>query len=281
MTGALSRTFWILGIGLALGAAPARAATFLGLETGDEIDTIGFTIGTGGAVWNDTTNEFDITASLDDITTTTAEVLLDIQGGDLDIRLDLDSESLLHVVGNLLSYTATFSGRAGVADVNFFSPTGGPAPEQDGRLLITGEILNLLTVQVSFDPTTNTVSQFTASGVFGVGVAGDAVFRQAFGNIGSLANVFATSQASTPSLPALLADGFLFSVRDTNIAACLASAPFSACAASINGLQNFSASGNGEIVPQSAAAFVPEPGTFTLLGAGLVGLMAFARRARR
>ena len=69
-------------------ASPAYA-TFLGLDVGDKIDTMGLTISAGDGTFNDTTDELDAVGFMDNITTTGdspggPEPLLEIGGGTLE-----------------------------------------------------------------------------------------------------------------------------------------------------------------------------------------------------
>lgn len=264
----------------ALLGAPAQA-DFLGLTTGDVMDSVNFNIPVGGAAFTDSANTLDIDAVATDIELLPFAVLFDIAGGAVDIRLDVGSESLTHVFGTFFSYTATLTGRAGVSDVSIFAPTGGPAPEQDGRLLVEGEISGPAPVlSVFFDSTFATLPTFTIAGTFAAS-GGDAQFLQAWGGemaLGSLANILANAASSIPTLDVLLADGHLFSVRDVNLATCAGGGD---CVGTVlDQTGSWTASGGGSISPQSSAGFapIPEPGTFVLMGAGLVGL-AFTRRS--
>ena len=78
-----------------LASSFTASASFLGLENGDVIDSVGFTINSGGAVFTDTAaptgDLLSITASADDITTTTPEVLTEINTGLIDITLSVCS----------------------------------------------------------------------------------------------------------------------------------------------------------------------------------------------
>jgi len=270
-----------------VGSANAQAA-FLGLEPGDVIDSIGFSIGGGsstGATFTDTAaatgDVLVINAAADDITTTTPEVLTGINGGIIDITLSVAGESLSHFGGSFYFYTATFNG-VGLTPVQIYSPTGGPAPEQDGRLLVSGDFATAptSTLSVFFDASGSVAPTFTFTGTFDV-TGGDATFLQAFGSVGNLADVLAASTSSIPNLATLLADGHLFSQRDDGaggslLAACAAAIT---CSGSIVGTQSWSATGTGEIRPQTPSPFVPEPGTFALVSLGIAGL-GFASRRR-
>ncbi len=277
----------LLGL-VALAAPPAGAVSFLGLEPGDVIDTVGFTIASGQADFDDVNDTFDIDATLDDITTTVGspggpEVLQQIGGGLLRVRLDLVGESLTHFGFGFFDYVATFQGRAGTDDVQLYSPVSGNLPEQDGRLLVPGEFLSSnLQIQVFFTPFLNLAPTFSIVGTFNVIAGGDATFKQAFGLTGSLADILGAAGQSVPPTVNLVSDGWLFSVRDTNLLACAALANGSACGGTVlNDSGSFTVtSGTGEIVPQNPAPFVPEPGTGLLLGGGLLGLLAVARRLR-
>jgi hypothetical protein len=268
-----------------LALAPGANADFLGLETGDLIDTMGYTITPPGGSFVDSADTLDIDAFATDITTTSPEVLTEINGGDIEVNLDLSGETLtfLGTAGPsfVYSYVAQFTGRAGVDDIVLQSPTGGPNPEQDGRDLVIGEIISVATVSVAFDtlgllgPPTLTIG-----GTFSV-TGGDATFLQAFGNVGSLADIVGISSSSTPSLAVLLADGFLFSSRTTDLTGtgCGGQAPNTTCNGTvINQNGSFTFGGNGEIQPQNAAPFVPEPTTFSLVAFGLIAGAAAGRR---
>ena len=265
-------------------ASPAQA-TFLGLENGDVVDTIGFTIGSGGGTFVDSTDAVDISGQGDDITTTAGspggpEVLTQLSGGAIDVNLDLGAESLKFLGGTFFQYEAELVGRLLETDVQLNSPTGGPDPEQDGRVLVTGEFLSdNVTVTIIFDATFAFAPTFTFGGIFNV-TGGDATFLQAFGQVGDLADIIGASSSSIPALNVLLADGWLFSFRDTNLTVCAGQAANTFCAdGNVTGLQDFNFSGTGELIPQNPSAF-PEPGVFALLGTGLLGLLAIGRRTR-
>jgi hypothetical protein len=280
-----------VGLGSAFAAAavlvlaPVAQADFLGLQTGDVIDTIGYTITPPGGAFVDAADTLDIAAFATDITTTSPEVLTELNGGDIEVHLDLSSEALtfLGTAGPsfVYSYVATFTGRAAVDDIVLRSPTGGPDPEQDGRDLVIGEILSVATVSVAFDtlgilgPPTLTIG-----GTFNV-TSGDATFLSAFGMVGSLADIVGISSSSVPSVATLLADGFLFSSRTTNLTGtgCGGQSPNTPCnGVVVNQNGSFTFGGNGEIQPQNAAPFVPEPSTFSLISFGLLGWAAVGRR---
>lgn len=273
----------------AFAASPAGAVSFLGLDPGDVIATIGFTIGNAQASFDDVNDTFDIDAEADDITTTAGspggpEVLQQIGGGLVRARFDLAAESLTYFGAGFFDYQATFTGRAGTNDVEIYSPATGNLPEQDGRLLVPGEFLSdNFVVSIFFTPFANFLPTFSIFGTFNVVAGGDATFKQAFGQTGGLADILGAAGESLPPTLALVSDGWLFSVRDTNILACATQANGSACAGSIlNDGGSFTVvSGTGEIVPQNPSPFVPEPGTGLLLGGGLLGLLAVARRVRR
>ena len=275
-----------------LGATTPAHAVFLGLEPGDVIDRIGFSIGAGastGATFTDTAaatgDILTINALANDITTEgpPAEVLTEIDGGIVDITLSVVGESLAYFGGTFFQYSATFNG-AGLNPVNIYAPTGGPAAEQDGRLLVSGDFSTApnSTLQVFFDSSGAIAPTFTFTGTFDV-TGGDATFLQAFGSVGNLADVLAASSSSIPNLGVLLADGHLFSERDDGaggslLAACAAAIT---CSGAIVGTQSWTATGTGEIRPQNPSPFVPEPGTFALVCVGLAGLGATGRRRGR
>ncbi len=277
---------------LVLLGAPAQAV-FLGLQPGDTIDSIGYTIDPGAGAFADAADTLDIDAQADNIDVGTG-VRTEISGGAIAVNLNLASESLLFLgdggTGGLTfiyEYTASFAGRAGVDDVALYAPTGGPAPEQDGRLLIRGEFVSDPTAEVSvFFDTAGLLGppSLTITGTFDVQAGGDPIFESAFGSQGDLADIIGISSSSSPSLVALLADGYLFSVRDTDLGAsgCGSQAAGTPCVGNVvNQTGGFTFSGNGEIVPQNPSAFVPEPSTAALLALGLAGLARGGRARHR
>ena len=267
-----------LSVVLVLASSTTAGASFLGLTTGDVIDTVGLTIDAGGAVFTDTAattgDSLAITATADDITTTTPSVLSEINSGAINILLSVDSESLTSLGFGFFQYDAVFSGN-GVNPVELYAPTGGPAAEQDGRLLVAGDFLTTpnSSLTVVFDSAGFVAPTFSFFGTFDV-TGGDATFLQAFGSVGNLADILAVSTSSIPDLATLLADGYLFSERDDGaggnlLTACAATVT---CSGAFTGTQSWNASGTGEIVPQLPSTFVPEPGTFLMVSLGLVGL---------
>jgi hypothetical protein len=252
----LRALFAALAVG-ALLAAPA-SATFLGLENGDVIETLGFNIAPGDGVFDEPSGSLTINAKAQDITTTVGspggpEVLTEILGGDAIVDLVLDTESVVPLGGTFFFYSATFDGATG-NDVELFAPTGGPAPEQDGRLLIAGELTGQVTIETIIDTADPAATEFIFGGEFSVLASGDATFKQAFGTTGDLADILGTTTSTDPLIDVLLADLLLFN-------------------------SSFTFDGNGEVQPQNPSPFVPEPGAAVLVVAG-VGL-ALVGRARR
>jgi hypothetical protein len=125
---------------LYLGMATPAQAAFLGLDIGDTIDTIGFTIGAGGAVYNDTTNELDITAFADDIQLDGGGSLTQIGGGVVTIQLEVVNETLTHIFGTFFEYTATFAAQSGVTNpVEIYSMLPDAGFDDDGVFFMPPE----------------------------------------------------------------------------------------------------------------------------------------------
>ncbi len=273
---------------------PARAVTYFGLEVGETIDTIGFSVASGGGAFADNfgvgSDVFDITATATEITTGGGAVHTEINGGAnattkgrVDLHLDLASETLFQFALNTFAYTATFLGRAGVNDVEMYAPdvpaSLGGAPEQSGQLLVAGEVSGSVSIQVVFDSGFGTTPSFTVNGTFSVlPVLGDQAFKDVFGDTGDLADIISTSATTVPAITTLLADGHLFSVRNLDITADCPAAPSPCTGTYANDNGDFTFSGTGNVSPQNASAFVPEPSTFFLLTGGLLGLAAMGRR---
>lgn len=285
--------------GATLVASQAQAVTFLGLDSDDghQIDNIGFLIqgdcgggSDGCGVFVDSTDELDIAAEAANIDATPTtppgpvEVLTEISGGIIDVNLDITSETVQHFGGGFFEYQAIFSGRAGETDVSLFAPTGGPAPEQDGRLLISGEITTTAVFSIFFSPAGG-ITSLSFNGDFTV-TGGDATFQDVFGDDGDLATIVGSVITSNPTTNALLADGYVFSDRDdgsggNELTACAAAFPGGGfCSGVVTGqTADFDFEGNGEIIPDFSPAFVPEPGTAMLVGIGLVGLASRKNRS--
>jgi hypothetical protein len=282
-----------------LATSPAEAASFLGLDTatGDEIDSIGFVIDPNSGTYFESSGQLDFTAKatnidahatipVDTLPTTRHEISGSPGGGTngaVDVNVDVDSETLSWAGAgaggsNWFNYQATLEGRASDIDITLTSAVGGALPEQDGRTLITGEILGLMTIDVFFNDVTGLFGTLDVTGTFQV-TGGDPVFMSIFGNAGDLAKLFTDLISSIPDTSTLLADGHLFSTRDDGsegslLAACAAGVT---CTGSVVGTQDFTFGGQGEIIPDSPSAFVPEPGTGLLLGLGLCGFAGLRR----
>jgi hypothetical protein len=279
----------------ALVASPSSAG-FLGMDSGDVIDSVGWTVASGGGVFTDNvgvgSDLYDVSGTATDITTTAgspggATVLTEIGGGSVGLHLDLASESLIRVTSNpfsLYSYSATLTGRAGVNDITLTAPTGAGEGE-NGQDLMIGEVMGSVTIGVGFFVNAGTGAllptgmSFTATGIFEV-TGGDGTFLQVFGEYGDLADLILTSTSTLPSILTLMSDGHLMSNRSQDFLDCTVGG--GNCSAAISDENaDFTFSATGAIEPQASQAFnpIPEPASGLLVTFGLVAL-GVARRQR-
>ncbi len=281
-------------------ASPSFAATFLGLDTAtqDQIDRVGFEITAGNGTYTDSLDQLDFTANATNIDAAPtappgpSTTRLEIGGapgggtpGSVIVHTDLASENLAFLFNagpgdDFFQYDATLVGRAGVDDITLTSAIGGGAPEQDGRTLITGEIIGTVAISITFSSLSGPFGTPAVTGSFSVNGGDDATFESIFGGTGDMADIFAALISSSPPTAALISDGFMFSTRDDGAGGSLltACAAGITCTGAVTGQDDFTFAGNGEITPNNAAPFVPEPGTGLLVSLGLVGL-AIRRRS--
>jgi hypothetical protein len=258
-------------------AAPsaAGAASFLGLQPGDLIDSITYDSPLAGVVYTSSDGHLNVTGYATAINTVLGDVYGEIFGGQFVVDMDFLSESLVPNGDGTFTYTATLLGAAGLTDVELYAPdctlpgcsvgapndpeSDGYDPEQDGRLLITGDFTSPITLQSIIDPSLS-AQTFSLSGFFAV-TGGDAQFIQAYGPVGSISFVGGGVDNFSPPLTG--PGGNLDPPTDTEV--------FD---------QDFTAHVKGAVLPQESAPFepIPEPSTLALLSVGLGWL---ARRVRR
>ena len=251
----------------------AEAASFFGLQPGDQIDAVTYDSPLNGVSYTLSNGILHFSGFATAITTIGGDVYTEINGGMFIVDMNFVSETLTSNGDGTYDYAATLSGPAGLLDLRLFAPDCtlpgcGPSndpegngfdPEQDGRLLMTGDFTTPIMLQSTIDPNA-TGQTFTLSGFFAV-TGGDAQFTQAYGSIGSISFVGGGVDSFVPPLTGT--GGNLNPPADSQV--------FD---------QDWIAHAKGAMLPQASAPFspIPEPSSFALLA---LGMGWFARKIRR
>ncbi len=232
-------------------AAPAQSGA-LGLNPGDEVaflewDALRSVPGDSGS-YNILNNIFTGEGRINSVEL--------IGGGALgqtnvefNFNLDFVSESLVLGV-NTINFTTVMQSTAGSLGGPDFTIT------QGGIDVLFGNFITSVIFSGNIDITGNSATVITSVGQLGIG-GGDAALVAALGGVGT---------------GVLLQTATVF---DFN-------APLNVLAADFQVFNGpFTASLSGLLTPLESAPFVPEPSTALLVGGGLIGILGFARRARR
>jgi hypothetical protein len=187
-------------------------------------------------------------------------------GPDLDITLVADLHSIVvdDLTGGFYQVTVNFETTGGV-DLSVTDPADGNSVQleaswQAGSFL--GNPTTGLAFSLVFDDNTNTALAGTLDGGGFLDVDGSTPFASLFApTLFGLA--FSTISDFSPTLDAL-ADDIVEEFK--------ASSPLD--------LDAFTAEVNGQVYRTDTGEFVPEPGTFALLGAALAAIVATRRRTR-
>lgn len=263
---------WRVAIGatalIALMALPgmAGAASFLGLQPGDQIEAVFYDSPLTGGAYTAATGGLHVDGFATSIATTLGDIYTEVSGGMFTFDVDFLSELLTPNGDGTYTYTATFAGAAGLTDIELYAPicpgpgcdisndpeSNGFDPEQDGRLLITGDFSGSVLLESIIDPSLTTQT-FSLTGFFGV-TGGDAQFMQAYGPIGSISLLFGGVDSFDPNLIGNPGDNIDPGAGDTEV--------FD---------QDFTFHVKGAVAPTEAAPFtpIPEPSSLALMAMGL------------
>ncbi len=237
----------------ALLAAPA-AATPLGLQVGDEIDFVDIDAlkaipGDGGS--------YDAGTGISSADGRVTSVSL--KAGSPSFPTLLQSGVDFHFDALFLSQTVTPIGGAKVfVNAIFVNPGGGPSYTviQNGNTILEGNFLSNLFVSGVLNTADFSLTPSLTAGVNLSMTGGDPQLIASLGGAGAILLEISTVFNFAPNLAVLANNGNIFDDDHT-----------------------FAIS--GIIRTTNTVGFVPEPSTAVLLGGGLLGLLAAARRTRR
>lgn len=237
---------------LAFAPATAGAYSFGTFQAGEQITQIQLSAAGSDAVTYDASDgSFVIRASVSEITTSLSTYNVTLGDVILDVTLEIDPGTLLLTSGVTDKILFGLVGTV-VADVTITDVA------DSGTLLLSGEWLGAEGSLLEFS-----VTQFGSSISGSVGgdftsTGGDASFANAFTSGGDL--LLNLTEFDPLGNPADLCNLTTF-----NICAQFAG----------NDVESFTAQPTGSITP----LLTPEPGTFSLLGLGMIGLAALRRRS--
>lgn len=242
----------LLITGLVFIAAPAHGYP-LGLSVGDTIQTIEWdalkTDGNGGE-FDVASNIFTTTGQFTSVLLTTGPPAIPQSNVDFDFDLNFITEMVQPLAVPFINVSSTLRSPGAMLvgpDVVVI---------ENGNIVLEGQFVGNLTIGGIID-ITEEAAVLQAVGVITI-TGGDPNLVAALGGSGvGEANVFLTAflDSFNPSLPTLIADNQVWN-------------------------SDFNVSLSGTVVPLNASAFVPEPSTALLLGAGLIGLLGTSRRIR-
>lgn len=254
---------------IALIALPgtAGAASYYGLQTGDQIESVFYDTALNGGSYTASSGALHVSGIATSLSTTLGDIYTEIYGGMFVFDIDFVSESLTPNGDGTYTFVASFAGAAGNTDVELYAPnctvpgcspvnndpeSNGYDPEQDGRLLITGDFTTAILLESIIDPSLTTQT-FSLTGNFSV-TGGDTQFKQAYGPNGSISLLFGGVDSFDPNLIGNPGDNLDPGAGDTEV---------------FN--QDFTFHVKGAVQPTESAPFnpVPEPSSLALTAMGL------------